>query len=49
MKPAGITLKGGQPCKILFICELCGKEILNKISPDDSMDKIAALPAISNP
>ena len=44
MKPSGVVLKGGQPYKLLFKCELCGKKNLNKISSQDDMDAICKLP-----
>lgn len=46
MMPVGVKLSGGQAKKILFVCDVCHKEILNKISVDDDYDEVVKLVVI---
>ena len=43
MKPVALSLKGGQPEKVLFRCIICGMEKYNKISKNDNLDVLRSL------
>jgi transcription elongation factor Elf1 len=40
LRPVGIELKGGQMQRLLFRCERCGMDRVNKIAVDDDRDKL---------
>ena len=46
MKPVSLSLKGGQPERVLFRCIVCGMEKYNKISNDDNLEVLRSLEVI---
>lgn len=43
MKPVGIVIRKREKILIKHRCVKCGKKIVNKISPEDNMEKIIRL------